>query len=118
MSPPKPERFSSSQKESSASKGRNGKFAISHKQDEDLIGESIQIEESGKMSYKGSSIEKSAKSSSMKSRSAGKAFSSAKDPEDEDSLERDEDENYSNDFVSESIETGSKDSASKSHLQS
>lgn len=72
------------------------------------------MEESYQQSLKGSS--KGRKSiPSMKSRSAGKVSSSMKNESikegknEDDDFERDEDENYSNDFISESIHSGSFD---------
>jgi hypothetical protein len=59
---------------------------------------------------------------SSKSRSAGKPSSykepSVKADDDNNSLDRDEDDNYSNDFISESIPSGSMVSSSKTMLQS
>lgn len=111
QSPKKAERFSASshsqKQDSSVSKNGMRQLGASIGElEEDMIGESIKLEESYQPSA--ASASKSKKSNSFKT-SAGKpqAQQKSRKDQDADSLSRDEDVDYSNEFISESIPSAS-----------
>lgn len=130
QSPSQVDKYSSSaysqHQESSLSKGLNQKHldASIGEVDEDMIGESIKMEDSYAPSSSASKMRQSdnlRESASKVSRSNKTDMIEEQNQEDENSLDRDDDiveGSYSNDFVSESIHSGSISQSDKQNLQS
>jgi hypothetical protein len=117
LSPKRGEKFSSSSyQESSVSKSAGvGRGKQMLEVEEDIIGESIKIEESyGGSNMSGSRSKKSAQTASMRqSKKSGHSMPRSRSREDSaDSFERDEEVDYSEDFIGESLPSGSKASRS------